>query len=132
ITHGWAAPGYAPVRGLIVQEALPWALRRVLAGESIVFSSAEELPPEAAQDKATMRRFGPRSNVTFPLSAGGSEVFGALAFGKITEERTWPEDLVKRLWLAAQLLGNALERKRAEQRLHQALAEIEQLRDQLA
>src|SRR5262249_47721357 len=59
------------------------------------------------------------------------QVFGALAFGKMTEERAWPEDLVQRLRLAAGVLANALERKRAEQRLRQALAEVRQLRDRL-
>ena len=131
ITHGWAAPGFEPLKGLTVQEAFPWALRRVLAGEVIVFSSVDEWPAEAAQDKATLRQWGPKSNVSFPLSAGGSEVLGALAFGKMTEERTWPEELVQRLGLAAQLLGNALQRKRAEQKLKQALAEVKQLKDRL-
>src|SRR5262249_46189515 len=98
---------------------------------TVLFSSVEDLPDEAARDKATARRIGPKSNVTFPLSAGGSQVFGALAFGKMTEERAWPEDLVRRLRLAAQVIASALERKRAELKLRRALAEIEQLRARL-
>src|SRR5207245_5951409 len=131
VTHSWAKPAYEPIRQVIAQEELPWALKKVLGGETIVFSSVEELPEEAARDKETMRKLGPKSNTTFPLSAGGAEVFGALAFGKMSEERTWPENLLQRLALFAQLIANALERKRAEQKLRQVLLEIEQLRDQL-
>jgi formate hydrogenlyase transcriptional activator len=131
VTHSWAKPGYEPIRQVIAQEQLPWALKRVLGGETIVFSSVEELPEEAARDKETMRMLGPKSNVTFPLSAGGAEVIGALAFGKMSEERTWPENLVQRLALFAQIIANALERTGAEQKLRRALSEIEQLKDQL-
>jgi len=76
-------------------------------------------------------KMGPKSNVTFPLSAGGAKVFGGLAFGKISQERAWPEALVQRLRLAAQVFANALARKNAEQKLERALREIGQLRDQL-
>ncbi|HEV3263468.1 MAG TPA: sigma 54-interacting transcriptional regulator, partial [Gemmataceae bacterium] len=131
VTHCWAAPGFEPLKQLITQEEVPWALQKVLRGETIIFSSVEELPEEAARDKATLRRTGPKANVSFPLSAGGSAVFGALAFGKMSEERAWPESLVQRLRIFAQMLANALVRKRAEQKLQQALSEIKQLQDRL-
>ena len=51
VTHSWAKPGHEPIRQVIAQEELPWALKKVLGGETIVFSSVEELPEEAARDK---------------------------------------------------------------------------------
>jgi formate hydrogenlyase transcriptional activator len=131
ITHCWAAPGFASTKGLIPRDLVPWGLGKALGGETIVFSSLEDLPDEAAEDKATFRKIGPRANVTFPLTAGGGAVFGALAFGKITEERAWSESVVQRLRLVAQLFANALLRKRSEQKLRQALAEIKQLKERL-
>jgi transcriptional regulator with GAF, ATPase, and Fis domain len=130
ITHCWAAPGFERLAGLIAREELPWALRKVLGGETIVFSSLDDLPPEAERDKETLRRLGPRSNVCFPL-AGGAEVFGALAFGKIAAERAWPDSLIRRLRLVAGVFANALLRQRTDQKLQQALAEIKRLRDRL-
>jgi PAS domain S-box-containing protein len=130
-THSWAKAGFAPFPNVNAREQLPWILKQILNGETIVFASVEDLPEEAARDKEIIRKFGPKSNVTFPLSAGGTEAFGALAFGKMSEERTWPEDLVSRLRLAAQVIANALVRKRVDQKLRQALSEIEQLKDQL-
>ena len=131
VSHCWVAPGFESVKGLIPRDVVPWALRKVLQGETILFSSVEELPEEAAQDKASLRKIGPRSNVTFPLTAGGGAVFGALAFGQITRERGWPENLVQRLRLVAQILANALLRRRSEEKLRQALSEIKQLKEQL-
>ena len=89
------------------------------------------MPEEAARDKATIGRIGPKSNVTFPLTAGGGTVFGALAFGQMTGERSWPDNLVQRLRLVSQILANALLRKRSEQKLRHALAEIKQLKERL-
>ncbi len=131
VSHCWVAPGFESVKGLIPRDVVPWALRKVLQGETILFSSVEELPEEAAQDKASLRKIGPRSNVTFPLTAGGGAVFGALAFGQMTRERGWPENLVQRLRLVAQILANALLRRRSEEKLRQALSEIKQLKEQL-
>jgi transcriptional regulator with GAF, ATPase, and Fis domain len=131
VTHCWAAPGYQRVTGLVVKDQVPWALQKIRRGEVIVFSNVDELPGEAARDKETIRQVGPRSNATFPLSAGGSEVFGALAFGKMSAERAWPESLIQRLRLVAQIFANALVRKWADQRLQQALAEIKQLKDRV-
>ncbi len=130
-THCWTRPGFESLKGLIPRDRVPQALRQVLQGETILFSSVEEWPEEAAEDKATLRHIGPRSNVTFPLTAGGGAVFGALAFGQMTRERGWPEDLVQRLQLVAQILANALLRKRSEQKLRHALSEVKQLKEQL-
>jgi transcriptional regulator with GAF, ATPase, and Fis domain len=130
-THSWAKPGFAPFPNINPREHLPWILEQISHGKTIVFSSVEDLPAEATREKEILRKFGPKSNVTFPLSAGGAEVFGALAFGKMSAERTWPENLIQRLRLAAQIIANALMRKRADQKLRQALSEIEQLKDQL-
>ena len=82
VTHGWAIPGFEPMKELIVRDELPWGLRKVLRGETIVFSSVEDLPEEAARDKVAMRRLGPKSNVSFPLSAGGARCLGRWHSGR--------------------------------------------------
>ncbi len=131
VSHAWAAPGFESLKGLIPRDVFPWALGRVLQGHTIVYSCVDELPEEAARDKAAVRGIGPKSNVTFPLTAGTGVVFGALAFGQMSYERTWPDGLVQRLRLVSQILANALLRRRTEQKLGQALAEIKQLKERL-
>jgi formate hydrogenlyase transcriptional activator len=132
LKHFWVRPGLLPhPRGLSAKEYYPWAFEKVVMRREILrFSSVNELPPEAARDVETMRRYGQKSNVTFPLIAEG-RALGGLAFGTMREERHWPDDLVARLQLVADIFANTLARKRSEESLRQALDEVQRLRDQL-
>jgi PAS domain S-box-containing protein len=77
----------------------------------------EEFPAEAAVDRETSRRFGIKSSLMIPLSAGGDPPLGALAFNSTRAERVWSSGLVKRLQLVAHILANALARIRSLQAL---------------
>jgi PAS domain S-box-containing protein len=98
----------------------PWSLDQVLAGRIVSLARVEETPPEAARDQEAWRQVGLKSVLTFPLSAGGGPVIGALTFAPIREERDWPDPLVKRLELVAQVFANALARKRADEALRES------------
>jgi transcriptional regulator with GAF, ATPase, and Fis domain len=132
LTHFWVRPGLLPhPRGLSAKEYYPWAFEKVVMQREIIrFSSVNELPPEAARDVETMRRYGQKSNVTFPLIAEG-RALGGLAFGTMREERHWTDNLVARLRLVADIFANTLARKRSEESLRQALDEVQRLKDQL-
>ena len=58
--------------------------------------------------------------MTIPLSVGGEPPIGALGFNTTRAERDWPDALVKRLQLVAQIFANALARKRADQALRES------------
>ena len=66
------------------------------------------------------RLAGIKSNLTLPLSVGGEPPVGALAFNTLRAERDWPEALVKRLQLVAQVFANALARRRHELSLRES------------
>ena len=102
------------------QEAYPWVVRQMRAGRMVVFSSMDELPPEAAIDRASARLTGIRSNLTLPLAVGGEPPVGALAFNALRAEHAWPDALVQRLSLVAQVFTNALARRRADQALRES------------
>ena len=97
------------------QEYFPWCLEQVLAGKLIAVSSIDDLPPEAARDKEVWRHYGIKTTLTIPLSAGGGPLIGVLSFNSMKDERPWPETLVKRLHLVAQILANAITRKQSDQ-----------------
>jgi signal transduction histidine kinase len=123
-THYWQRPEWPPIPPCFrSDERLPWMQARVLRQEIIAFSSHGELPPEAACDLEVFRLHGPKSNVTIPLIANG-QVFGAVAFSTLREERTWREDEVAELKLVAQIISNVVGRQRAEQREEQLRAEL--------
>lgn len=117
LTHTAVRPPAMPVPLDVAHLEFPWMARQMKAGRVVQFSSLDELPPEAGIDRETFLRVGPRSNVTFPLVAGG-RVFGALAFGVLREERRWPRSVVRRLGLLAEIIANTLYRKRADTALH--------------
>lgn len=123
-THCWQRPGWPPLpQRFPTEDKLPWAQGKVMRGETLCFSSVDDLPPEAARDVKMFRQHGPKSNVTFPLTANG-RIFGALAFATLGAEREWREDEVAELKLIAQIIGNVVGRQRAELREEQFRNEL--------
>ena len=109
---------------------MPWCFGQVMRGEPVIFSRLEDLPEEAAIDKAAIRRFGPRSNATMPLVVGDG-VLGALAFGSMRVERTWAPAVLDRLRTVAHMVAGVLVRRHIEHDLRAALADVQQLRERL-
>jgi len=115
LTHMHRPLGGPPPPGPGEAEAIfPWACEQLLAGRTYVNSSLSDLPPQAARDAATCRRYGVKSNVGIPLTVGGRPPFGALTFNTMRAPRTWTEPAVRRLQLVAQVFANALARQQAE------------------
>ena len=83
-SHGWARePERIIGRSLDANALMPWAKAKMLAGDTIVMASVDALPDEAAVDRESMRRYGPKSNVMIPIKVGGV-VVAAVAFGTCT------------------------------------------------
>src|SRR5215510_12702284 len=120
VTHSWAVKGVPPVSPRAVTAAYPWGIGRLRAGQAVVVPRIDDLPPEAGVDKASFQRVGVRSNLTMPMAAAG-RIEGALAFGCLRHERDWPEDLVQRVRVLADVFANALAHKRAQEGLDAAI-----------
>ena len=121
ITHSYAVPGVARAVALGPgQELWPWAWALLNANRPVVFARLDDLPPEASIDRANYERIGLKSHVTMPMIVDG-ELYGGLSFGSVRRERTWPEELLERMRLLAQIFGSALARKRAQDELREAI-----------
>ena len=116
--------GPPPPERIDAREMFPWCLKQVLAGQIINIPSTAALPPEAARDQEVWRHYGIKSVLAFPLSAGGGPAVGALGFNTVREERIWPDDLVNRLSLVAQVFANALARKVTDLALRESEARL--------
>jgi formate hydrogenlyase transcriptional activator len=127
VTHWWTRKGFETTLPIAPQE-LPWLARMLLDGREVSFVRIDDLPQEAEKDKEALRRHGQKSNVTFPLSAGG-KVIGAVAFASLRKEREWTATLLERLRLVAEVFANALERKRASEELQTAYSELRQQKE---
>jgi PAS domain S-box-containing protein len=115
-THVYCAqgpPSTDPMRG----EQYPWSRQQLLAGRVIAISSLDQLPAEAVVDRETCRIYGIKSALCLPLSLGGEPPIGGLGLNALSMERDWPDALVQRLLLVAQIFTSALARRRREQQL---------------
>ena len=128
-THTYPAQADPPHPDPQRQDQYPWFVQQVRAGRVVAVSRLDELPAEAAIDRENARRTGIRSNLTLPLSVGGAPPLGALAFNTLREERGWPDELVQRLQLIAQVFTHALSRKRADESLRESEARSEAAAD---
>lgn len=99
-------------------EYFPWSLRMGQSHEVVAVDSVEGMEDaDALRDRASWLHYGVRAVVNVPLSAGDGPTFGVMGFCDIRQERDWSEETVGRLKLVAQVVANALARKRAEEEL---------------
>jgi PAS domain S-box-containing protein len=102
----------------------PWTQRKIKMRETVCLASIMDAPAEAATDKQTWQAYGIKSTLAFPLWVGDGPVFGVISFAATRQEREYPEALLKRLQLLAQVFANALARKRIEQALSESEARL--------
>jgi len=102
----------------------PWVQDKLVRKEIVRVESTADVPPEAATDRKYWEIYCVKSVLAFPLWVGNDPIFGVLAFDATTEERAWPDALVNRLQLIAQLFVNALARKRTEEALCESEARL--------
>jgi transcriptional regulator with GAF, ATPase, and Fis domain len=126
-----AAAGFEAMPPGPFPERFAWYEAKLRAGKTVVVQSIpDDLPPEAIAEAEYARRLNMRSNLGIPLRVGG-RIFGAIAFSAFRETRAWPDDLIARLKILGEVFVQALARKREEEKLLAALAEIKSLKDRL-
>ena len=119
VTYGWTRIGIGPLPMSVDLHDFPWMGARLGQGQVVHFSSASELPEEAATDRRSVTALGVRSLVAVPLLVGGA-IVGSLACSSLRVERAWPDELIQRLRLIAEVFANALARRRAESRIRES------------
>lgn len=119
-THAYPGLASLPTPEPLRQEQYPWTREQMLAGRMVAISSLRELPAAAAVDRESAHLSGIKSNLCLPLSVGGQSHVGALALNTLLEEREWPDALIKRLQLVAQVFTNSLARKRHDLSLRES------------
>jgi signal transduction histidine kinase len=123
-SHGWARDPKQIIRQpLDVNVLLPWLVKKVTAGETVIFSRLEDLPEEAAVDRESFRLHGTKSNVTIPIRAAG-EVVAGVGFASMYRERQWTPRTVEQLQLVAQIFGYAFERRKNVGEIHRLREEL--------
>jgi len=128
-SHSWAAAGCAlPPDGVSANDAFPWTMAKIRAGETIWISDLEDVPDTI--DQASMEELGTRSRAVLPLVIHGGR-HGALVSDSLAR-RSWTPAIMDFLKLAAAVIDQSLARQEERIRLEEALNELRRLRDRIA
>ncbi len=109
----------------------PWTWKRLSAGETVGFEKLDELPSEAAVDKASWIERSIKSLLLIPISIGGTEqfTFGAAIVGR---ERKFSAEFAQRFRVLGETFANAIVRAAADRDLRQNEGMLRQLNVELS
>ncbi|MCP4602494.1 MAG: PAS domain S-box protein, partial [Proteobacteria bacterium] len=94
---------------------------------TVLVGRPADMPPDGQGEREWSEKYGFRPTLFTPMILGGV-LYGAVGFyGPVDEERDWPEDFVLWLKFVADILVNALERKRAEEAMREISERFEKL-----
>lgn len=130
LTHSYSLPGIKSPPQVIV-DLIPVWKEMVHRGELFSISDTEELPDECWRERKYCKEAGGIKSMFFiPASVGGT-IVGTITFVSYRKPIEWHQELIQRLRILWDIFANALERKRADQKIQIALAEIKELKDRL-
>jgi PAS domain S-box-containing protein len=100
-------------------DTFSWLIQKIKRFETVIMRSIEDLPAEARLEKQWFKLHGVRSFVNVPLVYGGAPL-GFIGLESLRLEKLWSKDFAVLLTIIGEVFMNALERKRAEEELHNA------------
>lgn len=129
--HSYALPGIKQPPSVLPPGMLPIWNSMVHHDEIFKVSDVDELPDSFEREKQYCREQGGIRSIMFIPASVGGVVVGFITFVSYRVRRDWPDDLIQRLRILWEVFANAMERKRADQKIQAALAEIESLKNRL-
>jgi len=99
-----------------IDRLIPWAAQRLRRLDGIAVYSVDALEPEAAVDQATFREQGVKSVIFVPMAVQG-ELVGFIGLDSTRTEMQWSDDAISLLKIVAAIMGDAMERRDAEDAL---------------
>ena len=130
VAYRWTREGVAAVPASVGWREFPWASGRLGAGHAVVVSPRRPLPPAAEADRRALAYHGPRSRIAVPLLVGGRSA-GILSCSTVGRDREWPDALIERLNLLADVFASALARRNAEAAARDMRERFRRQREQL-
>jgi PAS domain S-box-containing protein len=116
LRHVFCVPDFPKASTSIATAALPWLIGEFREGRIVSCERIpEDMPDTASAEREYMRQLGVKSALGVPVEAGTT--IYVVTFMSIRGHRKWPENLVRRLHLVAEIFASALGRLRAERSL---------------
>jgi len=119
-THEWCAEGISPqINNLqnLSTEMVPWWMEKLRKGEIIHLKDVSKLPPEANAEKEILEAQDIKSLLVLPLYIR-KELTGFIGFDNVIKTGEWSGADLAILRTSSEIIGNALERKRIEEKLY--------------
>ena len=106
--YSWSAPGVVVPTAAIDTRRFSY-FRACLEpiGGAVSFARLDDLPPEAATERAACEAAGVRSLVVVSMRGEG-RALGLLMFATLRTERTWSEDVLRQLRILAEYFANPI------------------------
>jgi signal transduction histidine kinase/DNA-binding response OmpR family regulator len=99
-----------------------------LADHRIVdIPSVRSMPLDAANEQAFLTELSIKSQLVLPISIA-SQTAGFIGFDMLLSERTWTQEEIRVLEIVGNAVGHALQRKQAEEGLHQLNQDLDAAR----
>jgi len=120
-THEWCAKGVSPqMRNLknLTSEMFPWGMKAFRKRKVVRINDVSKMPAQAKAEKEILESQDIKSLIVFPVNVE-EEIAGCIGFDNIREAGGWTDDDLAILRMSSEIIGTALERKRAERVLRE-------------
>jgi len=120
MTHEWCAEGIKPQKDILQDQPLadlPWWTKKLKAKSPVRIPDVEDLPPEAAAEKAHFKEQQLRSLICVPIIRE-DELIGALGFDSMRSKWYWTGEHETLLRVFAELISGNLDRYRAFEEIY--------------
>ena len=122
MTHEWSAAAgdvRAERYGELSAAVFPWWTDRMQRGDAVSFTSLDDLPPQAVNERRLFERQGIRSAVFVPMLLK-KRFIGSVGCSALTREMQWTEETLALLRITGEMLVSALERRRSYSALRES------------
>ncbi len=138
LTNIWTEDGVSKsnktIRNLIEMDMaaeVPWVTQQIQRGRVInTGPNLIDLSGEASELRQWLEREGINSGLVVPIMVEGNSI-GALGLDTVVQPRAYPQSIVVRLRLVADMIGATLMRIRAGSALKESLTQVQQLKNQI-
>lgn len=121
-THEWCRKGVPPQKQSlqnIPSNSLPWWVAQLRKGNTIHITDVSKMPRTAKATKKMLESQDIKSLLVIPVSTGGKLV-GFAGFDDVAKAGEWDDDDLMLLRICSEIIGKALESKRANDKLKES------------
>jgi len=115
--------GVEPGPAALSKDQLPWYLAQLAQGKMVVINRLEDLPADAESERQLCLSKSMKSILSIPMVIG-QKTLGSCVLVSVNAERVWPQEMVNRMRLIAEVFANALARKHSEELLYESEARL--------